>query len=122
MSVVVDDILGGDFTTRSEVRGDQVAVQLVGCLDLETAPQLRHYLAQLARDAQAGELLEFEFNVEQLYLLSSSAISHFAVWLKALKAAERVRGITFRTNPNLAWQRRSLDALRRLAEPLVHVV
>jgi len=121
MSAVVDDIVGGDFTTKSEVRGEQVAVQLVGCLDLETAPLLRHFLAQLTRGVQAGELLEVEFDVRELYLLSSSAISHFAVWLKGLKAAERIRAVRFRTNPNLAWQRRSLDALRRLAEPLVNV-
>jgi hypothetical protein len=121
MSAVVDDIFGAEFSTKSLVRGDQVAVQLIGCLDLDAAPVLRHFLGQLTRGVQAGELLEFEFDVEHLYLLSSSAISHFAVWLKALKAIERVRSVRFRTNPNLSWQRRSLDALRRLAQPLVNV-
>jgi hypothetical protein len=121
MSAIVDDIFGNEFSTKSLVRGDQVAVQLIGCLDLDTAPILRHFLSQLTRGVQAGELLEFEFDIEQLYLLSSSAISHFAIWLKGLKATERVRRVQFRTNPNLAWQRRSLDALRRLAQPLVNV-
>jgi hypothetical protein len=121
MTVIVDDILGPEFSTKSLVQGDRVAVQLIGCLDLDAAPVLRHFLSQFTRRIQAGEVLEFEFDIEQLYLLSSSAISHFAIWLKDLKAAERVRRVKFRTNPNLAWQRRSLDALRRLAQPLVNV-
>jgi hypothetical protein len=29
--------------------------------------------------------------------------------------------VTFRTNPNLAWQRRALESIRRLAEELVFV-
>ena len=121
MTAVVDDVFGEAFSTKSILAADRITVQLVGCLDLDTAPLLRHYLVQLTRGAQAGELLEFEFDIEQLYLMSSSAISHFASWLKGLRATEHVRRVKFKTNPNLSWQQRSLDALRRLAEPLVKV-
>jgi hypothetical protein len=121
MTAIVDDIMGTAFSTKSLVSGDQVTVQLIGCLDLETAPLLRRFLTQLAREVDAGGLLEFEFDLEHLYLLSSSAISHFAIWLKTLRASKRVRQVKFRTNPNLAWQRRSLDALWRLAQPMLTV-
>ncbi|HYP86788.1 MAG TPA: hypothetical protein VEQ59_01510 [Polyangiaceae bacterium] len=121
MSIAVDDIVGEVFSTSSAPQGDRVVVQLVGCLDMETAPLLKHYLSQLSPSAESGELCEFEFNIEQLYLLSSSAISCLATWLKALKAIEHVRRVRFVTNANLGWQRRSLDPLRRLAEKLVAV-
>jgi hypothetical protein len=121
MTMVVDDVLGDAFSTKSSLSADKITVQLVGCLDLETAPMLRHFLLQLTRGAQAGEVYEFEFNIEQLYLMSSSAISHFASWLKGVRTTEQVRRVKFRTNPNLSWQHRTLDALRRLAEPLVLV-
>jgi hypothetical protein len=121
MTMVVDDVLGGAFSTKSSFSVEKITVELVGCLDLETAPLLRHFLQQLTRGVQSGELFEFEFNIEQLYLMSSSAISHFASWLKGVRTTPQVRRVKFRTNPNLSWQHRSLDALRRLAEPLVTV-
>jgi len=121
VSIGVDDIVGDVFSTSSTQQGDRVVVQLVGCLDMETAPFLKRYLSQLGPSAESGALLEFEFNIEQLYLLSSSAISCLASWLKGLKAIEQVRRVRFVTNPNLGWQRRSLDPLRRLADKIVTV-
>ena len=96
-------------------------VQLVGCLDMQTAPFLKRYLSQLVPEAERGALCEFEFHTEQLYLLSSSAISCLASWLKSIKAVEQACQVTFVTNANLGWQRRSLDPLRRLAEQIVRV-
>jgi hypothetical protein len=119
MTVKVEEITGEVFSTQSRSAGDKVTVRLIGCLDLETAPTLQKILNQLARAVDAGDLAEIEFEIENLYLLSSSAISYFASWLKTVRASGRVRLVKFKMNPNLAWQRRSLDALRRLAEPLV---
>lgn len=121
MSVGVDDIVGEVFSTSSTLLGDRVVVALVGCLDMQTAPFLKRYLSQLGPSAESGALREFEFNTEQLYLLSSSAISCLASWLKGLRSLDQVRQVKFVTNPNLGWQRRSLDPLRRLADRLVAV-
>ena len=117
----VDDIRGEVFSTSSSVLDDRLSVALIGCLDMQTAPFLKRYLSQLSPSAESGELCEFEFNTEQLFLLSSSAISCLATWLKALKAMPQVRQVRFVTNQNLGWQRRSLDPLRRLADKLVSV-
>jgi hypothetical protein len=121
MSITVDDIIGEVFSTSSTLLGDRVVVQLVGCLDMQTAPFLKRFLNQLEPQATHGALCELEFNIEQLYLLSSSAISCLASWLKSLKTDEQVRSVRFVTNRNLGWQRRSLDPLRRLADKLVSV-
>lgn len=121
MSVGVVDIQGDVFSTNTRLRGDRATVHLVGCLDMQTAPMLKRFLSQLVPEAESGSLRDFEFNIEQLYLLSSSAISCLASWLKSLKAIEQACQVTFVTNANLGWQRRSLDPLRRLAEHLVRV-
>lgn len=121
MSATVDDILGDVFSTSSRLHGERVVVNFVGCLDMQTAPFLKRFLNQLMPEAERGALREFEFNIEQLYLLSSSAISCLASWLKSLKAIEQACQVTFVTNANLGWQRRSLDPLRRLAERIVRV-
>lgn len=121
MSASVDDILGNVFSTSSQLFGDRVVVQLVGCLDMQTAPLLKRFLNQLMLEAESGVLREFEFHTEQLYLLSSSAISCLASWLKSLKATGQICSVTFVTNANLGWQRRSLDPLRRLAERIVRI-
>lgn len=115
------DILGDVFSTSSNLQGERIVVRLVGCLDMQTAPFLKRFLDQLGEPAPSDGVRELEFNTEQLYLMSSSAISCLASWLKVLKAGERVRSVKFVTNPNLGWQRRSLDPLRRLATTLVSI-
>jgi hypothetical protein len=121
VTVSVDDILGDVFNTSTRLLGDRVVVDLVGCLDMQTAPLLKRFLNQLMPAAESGALRDFEFNTEQLYLLSSSAISCLASWLKSMRGIEQACRVTFVTNSNLGWQRRSLDPLRRLAERIVEV-
>ncbi|HWA77145.1 MAG TPA: hypothetical protein VG937_32640 [Polyangiaceae bacterium] len=121
MKVVVDDVRGEVFSTSSRQLGPRLVVELVGCLDMQTAPTLKLFLGQLLPHAESGAVDEVEFNIEQLYLLSSSAISCLATWLKAVRALEQACPVTFVTNANLGWQRRSLDPLRRLAEKMVRI-
>ena len=43
------------------------------------------------------------------------------VWIDTVKNAERGYLIRFLTDPNVHWQRRSLEALRRLATNIVEI-
>jgi hypothetical protein len=122
MSSRISDVQGAVFSTSSKISGKSVHVTLVGCLDLETAPLLERFLTPLAAAVTSGILREVEFDMQGLYLMSSSSISHMASWLKRLKAAAPTTLIKFRTNPNLAWQRRTLESIRRVAEAMVSVV
>jgi len=72
-------------------------------------------------DMKAGIVSEFEFDTSQLYLMSSSSISCFATWIRSLKALQTRCSVDFKTNPNLDWQRRTLDPLRRLAIQIVSI-
>jgi hypothetical protein len=88
---------------------------------METAPSLERFLGSLTRALTAENIREIEFDTGGLYLMSSSSISHVASWLKRLKSLSPSSHIRFKTNPNLAWQRRTLDSIRRVAESMVSV-
>jgi hypothetical protein len=115
------DVRGPVFRTSSELNKARVSVKFAGCLDMETTPQLREFLDQLTDDLNAGIVRDFEFDVVQLYLMGSAAISCFASWVKHLKDVFPASRVMFRTNPNLVWQRRTLGSIRRVAEQIVTV-
>jgi anti-anti-sigma regulatory factor len=117
----VADIHGDVFSTHSELVGQRLCVELTGCLDMETAPALERFLGALTRSLSSEHVREIEFATGGLYLMSSSAISHLAAWVKRLKQVSPGSCIRFRTNPNLAWQRRTFDSIRRVAESIVVV-
>ena len=119
--MAIADISGEIFNTRSELDDSGVRVKLTGCLDMETAPSLERFLNGLTRALESEDIRDVEFDVDGLYLMSSSSISHLAVWIKRLKAQSPVCRVRFKTNPNLAWQRRTLDSLRRTADRLITI-
>jgi hypothetical protein len=119
MSTQVVDIHGEIFSTHSELVAQCLSVKLTGCLDMETAPSLERFLGGLTRALSTDNVREIAFDTEGLYLMSSSSISHVASWLKSLKSSTPGCRIRFKTNPNLAWQRRTLDSIRRVAENMV---
>ncbi len=119
--MTVADINGEVFNTRSELAGYRLSVKLAGCLDMETAPSLERYLSSLNRALSTDHVREVEFDTAGLYLMSSSSISHLATWIKRLKNVAPGCRIKFKTNPNLTWQRRTLDSIRRVAEAMVTV-
>lgn len=121
MSSSIRDVDGEIFRTRSEVTGQHVRVVLTGCLDMETAPEFERYLGGLGAALASEGIREVEFDTAGLYLMSSSAISHAAAWLKRIKGLSPTCRIKFKTNPNLAWQRRTFESIRRVAEALVAV-
>jgi hypothetical protein len=121
MQFVIRDVESQLFQTRSSIAGTRLVVELSGCLDMDTTPLLKTFLEALIRDIQAGIVAEFEFHTRELYLMSSSSISCFASWIKQLKLLSTKCTVLFRTNPDLDWQRRTLDPIRRLALQLVSI-
>ena len=117
----VADIHGDVFSTRSEQVGQRLCVELTGCLDMETAPALEAFLGALPRALSSERIREIEFATGGLFLMSSSAFSHLAAWVKRLKQLCPGSCIRFKTNPNLTWQRRTFDSIRRVAESIVVV-
>jgi anti-anti-sigma regulatory factor len=112
----VTDLEGEAFSTKSVYQAGVLSVALVGYLDLETTPRLRGFLTVVAPEIEAGTIRSVIFDANELYLMSSSAISCFASFLKEVKKLGRPCRITFRTNPTHGWQRRAFEPLVRLAD------
>jgi hypothetical protein len=121
MSLALGDVRGEVFSTRSELSNQRLRVVLTGCLDMETAPDLERFLADATRVLTSEGVRDVEFELAGLYLMSSSSISITAAWIKRLKGVAPSCRVKFKTNPNLAWQRRTLESIRRVAESMVSV-
>ncbi len=116
---VVRDVSAEGFSTTSVVAAQRAETKLKGCLDMHTSPLLKNFLAQLMPPIKAGLVTGIDFDVQELYLMSSSAIGCFASWVKDLKELRATCRVKFRTNPNLTWQRRTLGPIRSFAEQIV---
>ena len=112
----VTDLAGEAFSTKSVYQAGAFSVALVGYLDMETTPRLRDFLTLVAPEIAAGTINSVVFDATELYLMSSSAISCFASFLKDIKKLGRPCWITFRTNPTHGWQRRAFEPLVLLAD------
>lgn len=121
MTVALGDVRGEVFSTRSELANQRLRVVLTGCLDMETAPDLERFLSDTTSVLASEGVRDVEFDIGGLYLMSSSSISVTATWIKRLKSVAPSCRIKFKTNPNLAWQRRTLESIRRVAENIVQV-
>jgi len=117
---LVQDLQGDDFATKSAYRAGTLSVELVGSLDMETTPRLRNFLTRV-EEAAANTVQAIVFDATELYLMSSSAISCFASFLKRLKKLNHPFRITFRTNQAHTWQRRAFEPLARLAGEFVSI-
>jgi hypothetical protein len=113
--------VAGLHVSLSEIANTKQSVFLDGCLDMEGYSTLRGLLDRLLSDVGARILATIEFDFTQLYLMNSTAISTIASWVKRLKDEHPDCRVHFRTNPNLAWQRRALGSIRRIAETIVTI-
>lgn len=109
------------LTVRSHIVQLRLTTELAGYLDSETLASLGELLDRASVDVSAGIVRDFEFNMAQLYLMSSSAISCLASWVKSTSERFPSSKIVFRTSQERTWQRRALAPIRRLAPQSVVV-
>jgi anti-anti-sigma factor len=119
--MIVQDVSSEAFRTHSEEQGSSCVVHLDGCLDLETNPTFVQFLSGLTPTIKTERWQELVFDCRTLYLMSSCAISALATWVTGINHARSRCKIAFRTDPNLKWQARTLDGIRRLAPHLITV-
>jgi len=112
-----------DFSAEAwnEVSGLQV--KMVGTADMSVRDVLGEFLGQVHRRALGDHVAEATLDLRQLAFMNSACLKELAVWIgdiQELPAAEQYR-IVLHSSPEIFWQRRSLDALSRLASELVTV-
>jgi anti-anti-sigma factor len=109
------------FSARSNQRGDTIVVSLRGNADMAVQEKLKDFLDSVASAALAARAKEAVFELNDLYFMNSSCLSlllRFINGILELNEPQRYK-LRFRSNPNLKWQQKSLQALYSYAKELV---
>jgi hypothetical protein len=102
---------------------DQLTVRFAGNADMEATPVLESYLKDLHDAALAARIRLVIFDLAELDFMNSSSFKCFVSWVSVvvkLEPPERYE-VRFLSNPELQWQRRSLEALARFAPDVVSI-
>jgi hypothetical protein len=109
------------FTLDPSQSGDQITVKAVGNADMTVTTKLGPYLDKLHSEALRLGIKRMTFDIRELYFLTSGCLKCFATMLATvaqLDASQRY-SVRFLANSNLHWQRRSLEALRCVAQNVI---
>lgn len=115
----LEPIHGADFSCSSTFADGLLAVSFVGTGDVAAIEPLGAYLKRAHAEATRLGVSEVACDFRQLSFMNSSCFKAFVVWIDTVKNMERPYRIRFLTDPAMHWQRRSLEALRRLAMNVV---
>ena len=111
------------FALVAAQKGDAIVVDFSGTGDMEATPVLGGYLKELHAEACRLQVREVIFDLDRLDFLNSSCFKSFVWWISIvgdMDDPERYR-VRFLSNPQLHWQRRSLEALENFAPEVVVV-
>jgi hypothetical protein len=111
------------FSLTPSLDSGEFVVKFAGNADMAAVATLAAYLRLVHREAQSLQSKEVTFDLKELYFMNSSCFKSFVTWIDQVSSgsAEGLYKIKFLGNPKLHWQRRSLEALRCLAQNLVTV-
>ena len=109
------------LTCASSLADSKLTVAFNGTGDVAAIELLADYLKRLHGEAERLLVTEVTCDFRQLSFMNSSCFKSFVVWIDTVKNAARSYRIRFLTDPGMQWQKRSLEALRRLASDVVSV-
>ena len=109
------------FSCAPTLDAGKLTVSFVGTGDVAAIEVLGAYLQQVHAEAERLSLTEVTCDFRKLSFMNSSCFKAFVVWIDTVKNAPQSYRIRFLTDPEMHWQRRSLEALRRLATTVVTV-
>jgi hypothetical protein len=119
----VHPIVKEGFAISARHENSVVFIKLTGNGDMETPNMLAGYLKKVHTEAHRLRAHSVIVDCDELYFMSSACVKCLVTWVDGilkLEPMERYK-VKFLSNPNLPWQRRSFEALRRFAPALVHV-
>lgn len=109
------------LTCAPQFADEKLIVAFTGTGDVAAIEVLGDYLKRLHGEAERLLVTEVTCDFRQLSFMNSSCFKAFVLWIDTVKNASRSYRIRFLTDPSMHWQRRSLEALRRLATNVVSV-
>ena len=109
------------FGCAPSLEDGKLTVSFNGTGDVAAIELLSSYLKRVHEEAERLLVSEVTCDFRKLSFMNSSCFKAFVVWIDTVKNATRGYRIRFLTDPDMHWQRRSLEALRRLATNVVSV-
>jgi hypothetical protein len=109
------------FSCTPQLEDTKLNVVFSGTGDVSAVDLLGGYLKRLHREAQRVGVSEVRCDFRKLSFMNSSCFKAFVVWIDTVKTSDHGYRICFVTEPTMQWQRRSLEALRRLATSVVSI-
>jgi hypothetical protein len=102
---------------------DRLEVRLSGVAEMAIRDRLTRYLASLHEQAGAAGASQVVMDLSKLEFMNAACLRSFVSWIQRL--LELPRGeqydICFRSDGQVPWQRRSMNALRCFATDLITV-
>ena len=118
----VTEIKEPTFSTRSELTASSIVVRMIGNADSTVHDRFKLFLDELSMTAAKLRVAEAVFDLEELYFMSSSCMALLLRMVNGIQERPSDKyAIRFRSNPNLRWQRRSLNSMRMYA-PNIDVI
>lgn len=121
MSRGLDPAAVSGFSCVPELEGQVLRVTFEGTGDVAAIELLSDYLNGVHVEALGRGLTEVSCDFRKLTFMNSSCFKSFVVWIDRVKNLPQPYRIRFVTEASMKWQRRSLEALRRLATNVVSV-
>lgn len=107
------------FSLVPSLQSDVIGVRFAGTGDLDAIETLSSYLPRVHEQAVTHQVREVQFDFRELEFMNSSCFKAFVTFIDTAKTLGTAYRICFMTTTKHYWQRRSLEALRRLAMGLV---
>jgi hypothetical protein len=123
--ITLAPVLVGGFSLVAaegeEAGAPVVTVRFAGTADMEATPVLEGYLKRLHAEVPRAGVRVVVFDIAQLDFMNSSSFKCFVTWIGNITKmpADDRYDVRFVSNPQLQWQRRSLEALHRFAPDVV---
>jgi hypothetical protein len=119
---ILADIQEPTFSTHTHRDGDAIIVSMKGNADTVVGDRLKVFLDELHRVAGAWSIREAVFEFHDLYFMNSSCLSLFLRLINVvLESRLHKYTLRFRSNPNLRWQQKSLQAILAYAGEIVRI-
>ncbi len=119
--VSVGEVKADGFSARVESRGGTIVVWMRGNADMAVHERLKGFFDALGAAAKVAHAKEIVFEFEELYFMNSSCLSLILRFINGVLEAKPAHQYKarFRSNPNLRWQKKSLQAIHAYAKELV---
>ena len=115
-------VIEDGFSLEPELEQETLLLHFSGNGDMDAVPTIGPYLKALHAEARAQGVREVVVDMHQLYFMNSSCFKAFVSWIDQVnRMGSKGYAIRVLSDPRRQWQRRSLEAMRRIAPDVVRV-